>query len=91
MLFDINLNSVMTTVIEDRMRSRVAGVFGMINYGSRPLGAVAGGLLGGWIGLRPTLAIAAVGGALCCLWLLPSPIPRIRSLDDLAPAERQPA
>jgi MFS family permease len=91
MLFDINLNSVLAAVIEDRMRSRVAGVFGMINYGSRPLGAVAGGLLGGWIGLRPTLAIAALGGTLCCLWLLPSPIPRIRTMEELAPTAKQPA
>jgi predicted MFS family arabinose efflux permease len=64
------------------MRSRVAGVFGMINYGARPLGAVIGGLLGGWLGLRPTLLIAAVGGVLCCLWLLPSPIPRLRTLSS---------
>jgi len=85
MLMDINLNSVMFTVTEDRVRSRVTGVFGMINYGVRPLGAVAGGLLASGIGLRPTLLIAAVGGLLGCLWLLPSPIPRIRSLDEVSP------
>jgi MFS family permease len=82
MLFDINLNSLIAAVTADEMRSRVAGVFGTINYGSRPLGAVVGGLLGTWVGLRPTLLIAAVGGVLCCLWLLPSPIPRLVSLDD---------
>jgi MFS family permease len=80
MIFDINLNAVQTTVTADHMRSRVAGVFSTINYGSRPLGAVIGGLLGSWIGVRPTLLLAAAGGTLCCLWLLPSPIPRIRQL-----------
>jgi predicted MFS family arabinose efflux permease len=55
----------------------------MINYGARPLGALTGGVLGTWLGLRPTLVLAGVGGALCCLWLLPSPIPRLRSLDAL--------
>jgi len=85
MLMDINLNSVIFAVTEDRVRSRVTGVFGMINYGVRPLGAVAGGLLATAIGLRPTLLIATVGGLLGCLWLLPSPIPRINSLDEVSP------
>ena len=82
MPFDINLNAVQTAVTADPMRSRVSGVFSTINYGSRPLGAVAGGLLGSALGVRPTLLIAGVGGALCCLWLLGSPIPRIRKVDD---------
>jgi MFS family permease len=83
MIFDINLNSIQTAVTADHMRSRVSGVFSTINYGSRPLGAVIGGLLGSWIGVRPTLLVAAAGGALCCLWLFPSPIPHIRSLSEV--------
>lgn len=55
----------------------------MIYYGVRPLGAVAGGLLASGIGLHPTLLIAAAGGLLGCQWLLPSPIPRIDSLDEV--------
>ncbi|MFD5784378.1 MFS transporter [Streptomyces sp. NPDC126933] len=80
MLFDVNLNSLQAAVIPDGMRSRVAGAYGTINYGIRPVGAIVGGLLATLIGLRATLLIAAVGGALSLLWLLPSPIPRIRSL-----------
>jgi hypothetical protein len=34
------------------------------------------------IGLRPTLLIAAAGGALSLLWLLPSPIPAVRSISE---------
>ncbi|MFC4068416.1 MFS transporter [Actinoplanes subglobosus] len=85
MLLDINLNSVQTAVIADDMRSRVAGVFGTINYGARPVGAAIGGLLGSGLGLRPTLLIAAAGGTMGCLWLLRSPIPRLRTLDTLTP------
>ncbi|MFG2674430.1 MFS transporter [Streptomyces sp. NPDC048445] len=80
MLFDINLNSLQASVIPDGMRSRVAGAYSTINYGIRPVGAVVGGLLATLVGLRPTLLVAAVGGALSVLWLLPSPIPGIRSL-----------
>ena len=85
MLLDVNLNAVMTTVIPDSMRSRVSGAFTSINYGVRPLGAVVGGLLGGWIGVGPTLVVGGVGGALAVLWLLGTPLIRTRSLDDLEP------
>ncbi|MFC9758521.1 MFS transporter [Streptomyces sp. NPDC056921] len=92
MLFDVNLNSLQATVIPDAMRSRVAGAYSTINYGVRPVGAVVGGLLATFIGLRATLLVAAVGGALSLLWLLPSPIPRIRSLvpDDTMDGDSRP-
>jgi MFS family permease len=87
MFLDINYSSLRSCVIPDRLRSRVAGAFTTINYGVRPLGALTGAALGRWLGLRPTLLVAAVGGALSVLWLYPSPIPRLRSLDELEPAE----
>ncbi|MFG2058264.1 MFS transporter [Micromonospora sp. NPDC048930] len=83
MLFDVNLNALQATVIPDGLRSRVSGAYSTVNYGVRPLGALTGGALGSWLGLRPTLWIAAIGGTLCVLWLLPSPIPKVRSLDQL--------
>ncbi|MFJ9694761.1 MFS transporter [Kitasatospora sp. NPDC101183] len=89
MLFDVNLNSLQASVIPDGMRSRVAGAFGTVNYGVRSLGALAGGLLATLVGLRATLVVGAVGGALCVLWLLPSPIPRIRSLTPESTPEPQ--
>ena len=82
MLFDVPLNALQTSVIPDGLRSRVAGAFTAVNYGIRPLGAVVGGLLGTSLGLRPTLLIAAAGGTLSFLWLLPSPIPGFRSLSE---------
>ena len=72
-------------MVPDGLRSRVSGAFAAVNYGMRPLGALTGGALGTWLGLRPTLWVAAVGGTLGVLWLLPSPIPRIRTLDGLSP------
>jgi MFS family permease len=80
MLLDIASGSLQAAVIPDTLRSRVSGAFRTVNYGMRPLGALAGGLLGGAAGLRPTLWIATAGGVLGVLWLLPSPVPRIREL-----------
>lgn len=85
MCFDIPLNSLQTAVTHDHMRSRVVGAFSSINYGVRPLGAVIGGLLGTWLGVRETLLISAAGGLFAVLWLLPSPILRTRELTDLEP------
>ncbi len=85
MLYDINNNSLQTTVIPDGMRSRVSGAYRTVNYGIRPLGAVVGGLLATTVGLRATLLLGAAGGAFALVWVLASPVPRIRSLAPGAP------
>ncbi len=86
MIFDINLNSIQVSVIPDGLRSRVSGAYTTVNYGCRPLGAFIGGVLGSTIGLRETFVVAAVGGVLSTLFLVGSPIPRVRSVDRLRPA-----
>ncbi|MFC6156727.1 MFS transporter [Kribbella jiaozuonensis] len=87
MCFDVPLNSLQAAVIHDHMRSRVAGAFSSINYGVRPLGAVVGGFLGTWIGVRETLLVSAAGGLFSVLWLIGSPIIRTRELSGLEPPE----
>jgi MFS family permease len=78
MALDISIGAIFAAVIPDDLRARVSGAFQAVNYGTRPLGALAGGLLGTFIGLRPTLWIAAVGGMTGIIWLLPSPLPKFR-------------
>jgi MFS family permease len=85
MCFDVPLNSVQAAVTHDHMRSRVAGAFSTVNYGIRPAGAVVGGLLGGWLGVRETLLVSAAGGMLAVLWLVRSPILAVRDIDPLTP------
>ncbi|WP_051817369.1 MFS transporter [Kitasatospora sp. NRRL B-11411] len=87
MLFDVPLNAVQAAVVPDRLRSRVFGAFATVNYGVRPLGALLGGLLGTVLGLRPALLVAALGGSLAVLWLLPSPVPRVRAPESLVPLD----
>ncbi|MFJ6895893.1 MFS transporter [Streptomyces hokutonensis] len=89
MLLDVNLNSLQTSVVPDGLRSRVAGAYNTVNYGVRPLGALVGGGLATLVGLRATLVVAAVGGALCVLWLLPSPIPGTRVLGESPDADAE--
>jgi Na+/melibiose symporter-like transporter len=79
--FDVLLISLMTSVTAETMRSRAQGAFLSINFGVRPLGALLGGALGGWIGPRDTLLVSAAGGVVAVLWLLGSPILRVRSIE----------
>jgi MFS family permease len=82
MMLDISAGAIFSAVIPDRLRSRVSGAYMVVNYGVRPLGALAGGALGTWIGLRPTLWIATAGALAGFLWLLPSPILGLRELPE---------
>jgi MFS family permease len=83
MLLDIVSGSIKTALIPDRLRARVAGAYMVVNYGVRPLGALLGGALGTWIGLRPTLWIATTAAIAGVLWLLPSPVMKMRELPEV--------
>jgi predicted MFS family arabinose efflux permease len=78
MMLDIAIGAISAAVIPDTLRSRVTGAFQAANYGVRPFGALAGGLLGTVLGLRSALWIAAIGGILGCLVMLPTALPRYR-------------
>jgi predicted MFS family arabinose efflux permease len=93
MMLDISGGAIAYAVVPDRLRSRVSGAYMVVNYGVRPLGALVGGALGSWIGLRETLWVATTGALAGILWLLPSPILRLRELpgaasDEAAPVDR---
>jgi MFS family permease len=78
MVLDISIGAIFAAVIPDAVRSRVSGAFSAINYGTRPLGALLGGLLGSAVGLRPALWVAVIGGVAGAVLLVPSPLPRFR-------------
>ncbi len=81
MILDISIGAIFAAVIPDALRSRVTGAFQAVNYGTRPLGALVGGLLGATLGIRPALWIATAGGVAAALLLLPSPLPRFKMPD----------
>jgi MFS family permease len=84
MILDINAGSMMFALTPDRLRSRATGAFNVVNWGIRPLGALAGGALGTLIGVRPTLWVATLGALAGAILLLPSPVPRLRDLPEEA-------
>ncbi len=78
MMLDISIGAIFAVVIPHEMRSRVSGAFQAVNYGTRPVGALVGGLLGTIIGPRATLIVAVVGGCTATLTLLRGPMPKFR-------------
>ena len=77
MMLDISIGAIFAAVIPDTLRSRVTGTFQAVNYGTRPLGALLGGVLGASFGLRPALWVAALGGVAGGVLLLATPVPRV--------------
>jgi MFS family permease len=58
----MSVSTMLQTIVEDRMRGRIMGIFSMAFLGMYPLGSLAGGALAEVIGAPATLAI---GGGLC--------------------------
>jgi predicted MFS family arabinose efflux permease len=84
MVLDVGLGSLYAALVPDPLRARVSGAFLLVNYGVRPIGALAGGLLATAVGLHATMWVTAVGALAGVLWLLPSPLPRLRDLPRAA-------
>jgi MFS family permease len=78
MMLDISIGAIFAAMIPDALRSRVTGAFQAVNYGTRPLGALLGGLLGATLGVRPALWVATAGGVIGALLMIPSPLPGYR-------------
>jgi MFS family permease len=78
MLLDISIGVIFAAVIPDALRARVTGAFQTVNYGTRPLGALLGGLLGSAFGLRPALWVATLGGVAGAALVLFTVLPRYR-------------
>ena len=78
MLLDISFASMALSLIPNAIRSRANGAFTFINYGVRPIGALAGGWLPGLVGIHGTLWLATVGACFSGLWLLPKVVRTVR-------------
>jgi predicted MFS family arabinose efflux permease len=84
MIFDVSAGSLTFLRTPDRIRARTAGTFRFVNYGIRPIGALLGGALGTALGLQAALWIGVVGALAGVVWLVFSPIPRLRHVAEAA-------
>jgi len=79
-LYNIDQVSLRQAITPDRMQGRMNASMRFMVWGTMPFGSLAGGVLGGVIGLRPTLWVAAIGGATAILWLSARPVLELREI-----------
>jgi len=84
MVLDVNASAIIPARTPDRIRSRVAGAWRFVNMGIRPIGAIVGGLLGGAIGVRETLFATALLQLVGVLFLIGTPVLRLRDVPEVA-------
>ena len=75
--------SLRQLITPDQLLGRVNASYLLVVYGAMPLGALLGGTLGSWLGLRTALLIGACCLPLALVWVVFSPLRRLRTLDHL--------
>jgi predicted MFS family arabinose efflux permease len=70
-IYYVNETTLQQSVAPPQLLGRVNAAIQLASRGMLPIGAVAGGFLGGRIGITNTLWIGAAGILLSTLWLLP--------------------
>ncbi len=77
-LYGVNGLSLRQTIVPDRLQGRVSATLRIIAVGVVPLGALLGGFLGDTYGLRTTVLVAGCGTFIAFLWVLFSPVRKLR-------------
>jgi MFS family permease len=79
-LWNVVAISLRQELTPDELRGRAASAGKMIAFGAEPIGALIGGLVAAWIGLRAPILVAGAGLALMALAALP--VINERAIDD---------
>jgi MFS family permease len=79
-VWTVNNLSLRQAVTPRSLLGRTNASMRLIGWGAIPIGSVLGGILGGAIGLRQTIVLAALGSLLAALPLVLSPLPGLRQL-----------
>ena len=82
-VFNVTSSSIYMAAIPDRLQGRVGGAGQVLGLGLIPVAAVTGGWLGEHVGLWNTIAISLAGQLLGLVYVMGSPLRRIRTTGDL--------
>ncbi len=84
LLYNITQVTFRQRITPPRLLGRMNASIRFVVWGVMPIAALLAGALGTWIGVVPTLWIAAAGEALACLFVATGPFWRMRALPDAA-------
>ncbi len=79
-VYNVAQVSFRQSVCPDRLLGRMNASIRFLVWGTIPLGGLLGGAMGELLGLRATLLVAGAGFVLAPLWLVASPLRRLRDL-----------
>ena len=80
--------SLIQGVIPDRILGRVNATLEVFSHGiAYPIGALMAAVVAGWIGVRGGIAVGWAGMAISILFLVRSPLPRVKQPSDVPAVE----
>jgi predicted MFS family arabinose efflux permease len=77
-IYNISQVSLRQAITPDRVQGRMNATMRTIVWGTMPVGAVVGGILGTSIGLVQTIALGGIVSTLAALWIVLGPVVRLR-------------
>jgi MFS family permease len=91
--YNITQVSYRQAITPERLQGRMNAAMRWVVWGTIPLGALLGGSIGQWIGLKTALWVGAIGGLPTFLFVLLTPVRSIRVLpetvEEPTPAEAE--
>jgi MFS family permease len=81
-VYNVNQVSLRQAIVPLRLQGRMNATMRFLVWGTIPLGAITGGLLGEFLGLRTGIGIAILGGSLAFLWVLLSPVRSLKKIPE---------
>jgi MFS family permease len=87
-IYNVAQVSLRQAITPERIQGRMNSVMRFIVWGTIPLGALAGGGLATWIGLKETLIVGGIGTCLTFLPVLFSPVRAVREMPE--PLDEEP-
>ena len=81
-VYNIIQVSYRQAICPPRLQGRMNSVMRFIVWGTIPIGALVGGALASWVGLRETIVIGGVGGSLSIFWIVFSPQRHLRDMPE---------
>jgi len=79
-VYNVNQVGLRQAITPDRMLGRMNATMRLIVWGTIPIGALIGGILGALFGLVPVLWVSAIGASLSFLPVLFSPVRTLREI-----------
>ncbi len=77
-IYNINQVSLRQAITPDRVQGRMNATMRTIVWGTIPLGAFIGGILGTSIGLVPTIVLGGIVSVSAALWIFVGPVIRLK-------------